>query len=448
MGKKDKKQRLEGAELSEAQHKGSFQLPSSNDGPKLDASQWPLLLKNYDKLNVRTSHYTPHTEGVSPLKRDIKSYVSSGFFNLDKPSNPSSHEVVSWIKRILRAEKTGHSGTLDPKVSGCLIVCIDRTTRLAKSQQGAGKEYMCIFKLHEAVDDERKVRQALEKLTGALFQRPPLISAVKRQLRIRTVYENKFVEYDPEQQMGIFNCVCESGTYVRTICVHLGLILGCGGQMQELRRNRSGICDENEQMVTMHDVLDAQYLLDTQKDESYMRHIVQPLEALLTQHKRIVVKDSSVNAICYGAKILIPGVLRFDDDIEVGKEIVIMTTKGEAICIAIAQMSTSTIASVDHGIVAKSKRVIMERDVYGRKWGLGPVASKKKQMVKDGLLDKFGKSTDKTPKSWAKEYVATNVKEEPAAENGAAAAEEEEEPVKPKKKKVVVKQEESSSDSE
>ncbi|CAB3402419.1 unnamed protein product [Caenorhabditis bovis] len=444
MGKKDKKSKVADGEVAEIQQKSNFQLPTSNEAAKLDASQWPLLLKNYDKLNVRSNHYTPHVEGCSPLKRDIKNYVSSGFFNLDKPSNPSSHEVVSWIKRILRADKTGHSGTLDPKVSGCLIVCIDRTTRLAKSQQGAGKEYICIFKLHEAVDDERKVRQALEKLTGALFQRPPLISAVKRQLRIRTVYENKFIEYDPEQQMGIFNCICESGTYVRTICVHLGLILGCGGQMQELRRNRSGICDENEEMVTMHDVLDAQYMLDTQKDESYMRHIVRPLEALLTQHKRIVVKDSSVNAICYGAKILIPGVLRYDDDIEVGKEIVIMTTKGEAICIAIAQMSTATIASVDHGIVAKSKRVIMERDVYGRKWGLGPVASKKKQMVKDGLLDKFGKPNDKTPASWGKEFsyekTQKQTKEEPMEQD-------EEAPVQKKPKKAV-KKEDSSSDSE
>jgi H/ACA ribonucleoprotein complex subunit 4 len=63
----------------------------------------------------------------------------SGVINLDKPSNPSSHEVVAWLRRILRVEKTGHSGTLDPKVTGCLIVCIDRATRLVKSQQGAGK---------------------------------------------------------------------------------------------------------------------------------------------------------------------------------------------------------------------------------------------------------------------------------------------------------------------
>ena len=83
--------------------------------------------------------------------------LRSGFINLDKPANPSSHEVVAWVKQILRVEKTGHSGTLDPKVTGCLIVCIERATRLVKSQQSAGKEYVCIFRLHSAVESEKKL---------------------------------------------------------------------------------------------------------------------------------------------------------------------------------------------------------------------------------------------------------------------------------------------------
>ncbi|KAH7691296.1 Nucleolar protein K01G5.5, partial [Aphelenchoides avenae] len=157
MGKKDKKS------VGELQEEGEFSVKPTSEGPKLTSDKWPLLLKNFDKLNIRTGHYTPLAEGCSPLKRDIKNYVSLGYFNLDKPANPSSHEVVAWVKRILRVEKTGHSGTLDPKVSGCLIVCIDKTTRLAKSQQNAGKEYICIFKLHNAVDSEKPIKQALEK---------------------------------------------------------------------------------------------------------------------------------------------------------------------------------------------------------------------------------------------------------------------------------------------
>ena len=89
--------------------------------------------------------------------------------NLDKPANPSSHEVVAWIKKILKVEKTGHSGTLDPKVTGCLIVCINRATRLVKAQQQAGKEYVGIVKFHNAIEGEIALKKALGQLTGAVF---------------------------------------------------------------------------------------------------------------------------------------------------------------------------------------------------------------------------------------------------------------------------------------
>ena len=186
--------------------------------------------------------------------------------NLDKPSNPSSHEVVAWLRRILRVDKTGHSGTLDPKVTGCLIVCIDRATRLVKSQQGAGKEYVAVLRLHDKLKDPSALPRALQTLTGALFQRPPLISAVKRQLRVRTIYDSKLLEYDENRNLAVFWVSCEAGTYIRTLCVHLGLILGVGGHMQELRRVRSGALSENDDIVTMHDVMDAQWLYDNTRD--------------------------------------------------------------------------------------------------------------------------------------------------------------------------------------
>ncbi|KAJ8770588.1 hypothetical protein K2173_018079 [Erythroxylum novogranatense] len=384
---------------------GDFMIKPQSVTPAMDTSQWPILLKNYDRLNVRTGHYTPLPSGHSPLKRPLAEYIRYGVMNLDKPANPSSHEVVAWIKRILRVEKTGHSGTLDPKVTGNLIVCIDRATRLVKSQQGAGKEYVCVARLHSKVPDVAKVARALETLTGAVFQRPPLISAVKRQLRIRTIYESKLLEYDVDRHLVVFWISCEAGTYVRTMCVHLGLILGVGGHMQELRRVRSGIVGEKDNMVTMHDVLDAQWMYDNYRDETYLRRVIMPLEVLLTSYKRLVVKDSAVNAICYGAKLMIPGLLRFENDIEVGEEVVLMTTKGEAIALGIAEMTTAVMATCDHGIVAKIKRVVMDRDTYPRKWGLGPKASMKKKLIAEGKLDKHGKPNENTPKEWMRNVV-------------------------------------------
>ncbi|CAI9741900.1 ACA ribonucleoprotein complex subunit DKC1-like [Octopus vulgaris] len=420
--KSDEKTMKSKMDIAEIQHNQSFALAPSKGLQELDTSDWPLLLKNFDRLNFRTNHFTPIPSGCSPLKRPIADYVSAGFMNLDKPANPSSHEVVAWIKRVLRVEKTGHGGTLDPKVTGCLIVCIGRATRIVKSQQGAGKEYVCIFKLHSIVREETKLLQCLERLTGALFQRPPLISAVKRQLRIRTVYQCKLLEYDADNTLGIFWVSCEAGTYIRTMCVHLGLMLGVGGQMQELRRVRSGIQSEKDGLVTLHDVMDAQWVYDHHKDEAYLRRVIKPLEALLVLHKRIIVKDSAVNAVCYGAKIMLPGVLRYDDGIEINQEIVIVTTKGEAVCIAIALMTTTVIASCDHGIVAKIKRVIMERDTYPRKWGLGQKAIAKKLMISQGLLDKYGKRNSSTPADWDenKDTLQKLIKTEPPSTDGKA----------------------------
>ncbi|KAJ1339667.1 centromere/microtubule-binding protein CBF5 [Batrachochytrium salamandrivorans] len=276
--------------VAKKQTEQDFVIKSSSVTPTLDTSEWPLLLKNYDKLNVRTSHYTPIPSGCAPLKRDLSTYIKCGVINLDKPANPSSHEVVAWIRRILRVEKTGHSGTLDPKVTGCLIVCVDRATSSCQISAGCSLWVSC-----------------------------------------------------------------EAGTYIRTLCVHLGLLLGVGGHMQELRRVRSGAMGEDDEMVTMHDILDAQWVYDNNKDESYLRRVVRPLETLLTSYKRIV-------------------------------EVVLMTTKGEAIALAYAMMSTAEMASCDHGVVAKIKRVIMERDTYPRKWGLGPIAQEKKKMIKSGKL--------------------------------------------------------------
>ncbi|KAL8997489.1 MAG: hypothetical protein Q9169_003269 [Polycauliona sp. 2 TL-2023] len=387
--------------------------------PTVDTSDWPLLLRNYSNLLVRTGHFTPIPVGCTPLKRELKSFISSGVINLDKPSNPSSHEVVAWVKRMLRIEKTGHSGTLDPKVTGCLIVCLDRATRLVKSQQGAGKEYVCVIRMHDKLPGgEAQLARALETLTGALFQRPPLISAVKRQLRIRTIHESKLYEFDNDRHLGVFWVSCEAGTYIRTLCVHLGLLLGVGAHMQELRRVRSGAMNEQDGMVTLHDVLDAQWMHDNTRDESYLRRVIRPLESLLTTYKRIVVKDSAVNAVCYGAKLMIPGLLRYEQGIEVHEEVVLMTTKGEAIALGIAQMSTVELSSCDHGVVAKVKRCIMERDLYPRRWGLGPVALEKKKMKSDGKLDKYGRPNETTPAKWNAEYQDFNA----PLENGTATA--------------------------
>jgi H/ACA ribonucleoprotein complex subunit 4 len=343
----------------------------------------------------------------------------------------------------------GHSGTLDPKTTGCLIVCVNRATRLVKAQQSAGKEYVGIVRFHNPIENVSEIEESIKRLTGTCFQRPPLIASVKRELRVRTIYESKLYEFDQEKNMAMFWISCEAGTYVRTMCVHMGLLAKVGGHMAELRRVRSGIMKEDETMVTMHDLLDAQWQYEQTKDEKYLRRVVMPLEVLLTTYPRIMIKDTAVNAICYGAKLTLPGVLRFDNGIDVGTEVVLITTKGEAVAIGIAEMSTSVMATCDHGIVAKTKRVIMDRETYPKKWGQGPYALKKKKLITEGKLDKYGNLNEQTPEDYKKIFGKPSAAESNGDEkllNKKKAKEpeviEEEAPKKSKKKEVVDEDEE------
>ena len=116
----------------------------------------------------------------------------------------------------------------------------------------------------------------------------------------------------------------------------------------------------------MHDVIDATYAYMHKKDETYLRRVIKPLEALLVSHKPIIIKDSAVNAVCYGAKLLL-SVLRYEDGIELNEQIAITTTKGEAVALSIPVTTTATMATCDHGVAAKIKRVVMERDTYPTK---------------------------------------------------------------------------------
>jgi H/ACA ribonucleoprotein complex subunit 4 len=225
---------------------------------------------------------------------------------------------------------------------------------------------VCIIEFHGPTT-EKELRLLLTKLIGSLFQRPPLMCSVKRNLRIRNIYSIDLIEFDGEGSQALFKVSCEAGTYIRTLCTHIGLLLGCGAHMKELRRIRSGNMNENSS-VTLHDLLDSYYIFETKGDDSFLRKVIQPLESLLVSYPRIIVKDSSVNALCYGAQLTIPGVLRYDDGIDVGKDVVLVTTKGEAVALAEAKMATSEILTVDHGVVCKTKRVIMERDLYPKRW--------------------------------------------------------------------------------
>ncbi len=221
------------------------------------------------------------------------------------------------------------------------------------------------MKLHSEVPED-KVTKVLDEFQGPLYQRPPVRSAVKRQLRTRTIYYIDFIEMD--ERNVLFKVGCEAGTYIRKLCYDVGEVLGCCAHMQELRRTRAGSFIEDESLVTLHDISYLFSQWQETKDESLLRKFVYPMEKALDLLPKIHVRDSAVDALCHGAHLTAPGVLSIDAGIKIGDTLAVFTQKGEAITMAKAFVSSEKMLKMDHGFVARTQRVLMPRGIYPKMW--------------------------------------------------------------------------------
>ncbi len=320
--------------------------------------------KNPTKIIVRSEEETDPQYGSNPWERSTEEYIRKGIANIDKPSGPTSHQVTSWVRSIFSFKKAGHSGTLDPKVTGVLPVALEDATRMLQALLLSSKEYMCLMKLHSDVKSN-ELKQALSYFQGELYQRPPIKSSVKRVLRTRTVYSIKLIER--EKNLVLMSVECEAGTYIRKLCHDIGLVLGVGAHMQELRRTKAGPFTE-ESIISLHDLRDAYHYYTEDGDDSKLRQCIYPMEEGVKHLNMIWVKDSAVSAICHGAKLNAPGVSKLSEGINSGEVIALMTLKDELIGLGRSKLSSKEIVDKKRGEVAGSEIVLMKPNTYPKQW--------------------------------------------------------------------------------
>ncbi len=314
---------------------------------------------------VKSEDTTDEKFGKRPAERTIQEYIQKGVINLDKPAGPTSHEVTSWVKKILEIEKAGHSGTLDPNVTGLLPIMLGDATKAVDALLTAGKEYVCLMKLHTEVP-EKSIKSVLTEFTGEIYQKPSVKSAVKRETRTRTIYYLELLEI--EDKNVLFKVGCEAGTYIRKLCHDMGLAIGTGAHMQELRRTKSGPFREDETMITLHDLKDAYIEWKENSNEEPIRKAILPMEAGLSHLPKLVIRDSAVDAVCHGAELAAPGVLTVESGIERGDPVAVFTQKGEAVSFGLAKMKSVEILKAATGIVATTDRVLLEPSTYPKGW--------------------------------------------------------------------------------
>lgn len=320
---------------------------------------------NMTELLQKAHGETDPNYGCPPDARSMEEHLSKGIINLDKPSGPTSHEIDSWVKRILKSDKTGHGGTLDPRVTGILPVGIDTATRAIQLLLEAPKEYVCLMHLHEDVGESRVVN-ILEEFTGKIFQTPPMRSAVKRELRVRNIYYVNILEIDGQD--ALFRIGCEAGTYIRKYCHDIGEALGCGAHMAELRRTRVGDFKEDETLKTLQDVNDAYHYWKEDDDQTPLRECVQPMEKAASHLKKIVVRDSAIDALCHGADLAAGGILQYSEDIKKNETLAVMTLKGELVAAGKSIATSHEMERAEKGIMVDIKKVFMEPGTYPMMW--------------------------------------------------------------------------------
>ena len=325
-----------------------------------------LLINRKISLETINEAVTDYEYGYLPLKRPIASLLDYGLILLDKPPGPTSHEVVSWVKNILNVDKAGHSGTLDPGATGLLPIGLGEATKALSILLLGPKEYYALARIHEDLDIS-KIRAITDLFIGDIYQRPPQRSSVRREVRTRTIHEIELLEKN--HNIILLRVLCQAGTYIRKLVYDIGEILGPGATMFELRRTRvSNLSEKENEFVKLHDLVDGFEIFKDTKREEKLRRMIIPVETILGAIGTLVVKDSTVDSICHGAPIAVPGISAVEKNLQIGELIGVFTLKGEIISIGELTMSSENIKSSSSGVAAVTRRLIMKPGTYPKGW--------------------------------------------------------------------------------
>ena len=245
-------------------------------------------------------------------------------------------------------------------MTGVLVIALSRGTRAVDVLLKSGKEYVCLMKLHEPVE-EKKLREIMGKFVGEIEQLPPKKSAVKRQWRFRKIYYLDILEINGQEVL--FKVGCQAGTYIRKLCTDMGKALGIKAHMQELVRTKVAHF-EDKGWVSLHDLKDAYVKWKEDGDEKEIRKYVRPIEDIVKHMPKIWVQDSAVDSLCHGAYLSVPGVVKLSEDINVGDKVAVMTLKNELIGFGDAKMNVQNLMQKDKGLVIGNLKIFMNRGVY------------------------------------------------------------------------------------
>jgi len=315
------------------------------------------------EIFVKRPADTSDKYGCPPDKRPIEQLINYGIVNIDKPKGPTSHQISAYTQRILKINKGGHSGTLDPKVTGVLPVALGSATRIVQVLLLAGKEYVAIMHLHKLIP-ETEIRKGCAEFVGKIKQLPPIKCAVKRQWRFRKIYYIDIIEIDGQDVL--MKIGCQAGTYIRKLLHDIGQKVGCGAHMAELRRTKVALFNESTTLTTLQELTDAYHYYKEENNDKLLRKHILPIEFAVNHLAKVWVLDSTVEAICHGVDLKVPGIAKVESDIQLDDIVAIMSLKDELVAIGISKMISKDMIKEEKGLAIRTEKVFMDPGTYPR----------------------------------------------------------------------------------
>lgn len=258
--------------------------------------------------------------------QDVKNAIS-GALVVDKPVGMTSHDVVQAIRNGTNLRRAGHTGTLDPRASGVLVILVGPAVRLSEYVSASDKRYQAIIRLGGTTDTydaegkvtpgkdplsvtEEQFDKALQTFVGEIEQTPPPYSAVKVQGRKAyemaregeevelaprkiTVHHLEVLEWTPPEV--VIDVHCSSGTYVRSLANDLGVMLGCGAYLVGLRRTKSG-------RFSLRDAVPLRKLQEAFTAGNWYQYLIPAAEAL-GDWPAVELSPDEVEAVRHGHRV-------------------------------------------------------------------------------------------------------------------------------------------------
>jgi H/ACA ribonucleoprotein complex subunit 4 len=295
-----------------------------------------------------------------------------GLLNLDKPLNINSTEIIKKLKEIIKRKKIFPHFFQRINASGCLIISFSKFRNSLNIISRIIYRTVCVITTkHSNKNSSGVLEKYLKK--DLYFTEDFLLN--KRKIKIMEI--KSFLNNNSKKKKNIFILFLKSKFKNLS---HLGfdLIFKKKCNLNEIRQIKIGPISENDNLHNLHNIIDILWDLNFWKYSLNFHHLLIPNEFILKPLKRIIVKDSTVNSLCYGSNLMIGGAIEIERNISKGEEVLLITKKKEIIGCGEMNFNSEIISENLIGILVTLKQIIMKKNLYPKKWNLGTKFSYRK----------------------------------------------------------------------